>query len=132
MKELVKKIKDKLFRSPFFKTIVFGLSVLVSGILCSSFVAELYYEGKLHWEIFYRTTTFYLILVYGFIIYMYNRFLYRAEKNILNFLDDNYCSAYIINACLPDLIEKYKKDLKEGKNPSEFIDIQYELGKLKK
>lgn len=50
----------------------------------------------------------------------------------MNFLDDDYCRAYIVQSCLPELIDKYKNDLKSGKEGGELIDISKELKKLKK
>lgn len=70
--------------------------------------------------------------MYSIIIYLYNRFIYQFEKNILNFLDDDYCKAYTVQSCLPELIGKYKVDLKSGKESGELIDISKELKKLKK
>jgi hypothetical protein len=72
------------------------------------------------------------IHLYSIMVYLYNRFLYRYEKNILRFLDEDYCRAYIVQSCLPEIIDKYKEDLKTGKDVSELIDISKELKKLKK
>lgn len=112
---MVKKILSKIGSSPEIKTVVFILSVLISGILCSGFITEITKEGKLDWSIFYKTVTFWLLVCYSFIVYLYNRFIYRFEKNILKYLDENYCKAYIINACLPEMTERYKQELRSGK-----------------
>ena len=129
---MIRKILAKIGSSPEIKTLIFILSVLVSGILCSGFIAEITKEGKLDWATFYKTITFWLLLGYSFVIYLYNRFIFRFEKNILKYLDENYCKAYIINACLPEIAERYKQDLKSGKKTSEIIDISKELKKLLK
>lgn len=128
MKKLLNYIKDL----PEVRTAIFILSVLISGILCSGFITEITVNGKLNWASFYKTTTFWLICIYSILLYLYNRFLYLHEKNILKFLDDDYCKAYIINQCLPEITDRYKKEIKEGKNLSELIDIRAELSKLKK
>ena len=106
---MVQKILAKIGSSPGIKTLIFILSVLISGILCSGFIAEITKEGILDWAIFYKTVTFWLLLGYSFVIYLYNRFIYRMEKSISKYLDENYCKAYIMNACLPEIAERYVK-----------------------
>lgn len=129
---MIKKILIKIGSTPEIKTIIFILSVLISGILCSGFIAEITKEGELDWTIFYKAATFWLLIGYSFIIYLYNVFLYRFEKNILKYLDKEYCKAYILNACLPEITERYNQDLRSGKKTSELIDISKELKKLLK
>ena len=128
MQKILQKIKD----CPEIRTAIFFFSVILSGILSSSFVTEISQNGKLNWGDFYKQSSFWGILIYTFIIYFYNRFLYRHEKNIMKFLDEDYCKAYIVEACLPNIIIKYKQDLKSGKKSTEVIDISEELKKLKK
>ncbi|GAB5554529.1 MAG: hypothetical protein Sapg2KO_41200 [Saprospiraceae bacterium] len=128
MNRLLNYIKD----SPELKTMIFIGSVILSGVLCSGFITEITVDGKLEWKLFYKTTTFWIIIGYAFILYLYNRFLYNHEKNIMKFLDDDYCKAYIINQCLPEITERYKQDIKDGKEFTDLIDIRKELKKLKK
>mgnify|MGYP001769527560 CR=1 FL=1 len=129
---MIRKFLAKIGSSPEIKTIIFILSVLISGILCSGFITEITKDGKLDWTTFYKAVTFWLLIGYSFIIYLYNRFIYRFEKNILKYLDENYCKAYIVNACLPEITERYKQELRSGKKTSEMIDISKELKKLLK
>jgi hypothetical protein len=126
----MKKIPEYIKKSPELRTGIFILSVILSGILCSAFVTEITVDGKLVWSNFYKTTTFYLICVYCFIFSLYNRFLYNHEKNIERFADNNYCEAYIKSECLPELVEKWKKEIREGNASSELIDISAELAKI--
>ncbi|TAH00129.1 MAG: hypothetical protein EAZ15_09800 [Sphingobacteriales bacterium] len=125
MKTVLNYIRDL----PEVRTGIFILSVLLSGILCSGFITEITLNGKLEWSSFYQTTTFWILCVYTIVLYLYNRFIYLHEKNILKFLDDDYCKAYIINQCLPEITERYKKDIKDGKQLTELIDIRAELKK---
>ncbi len=124
------KILEYIKERPEARTGIFILSVVLSGVLCSAFVTEITVEGKLVWSSFYKATSFWLICVYSVLLYLYNKFLYQYEKNIMNFLDDNYCKAYIKSQCLPEIVERWKKDLREGKNSTELIDIRIELKKL--
>lgn len=129
---MIRKILAKIGSSPEIKTLIFILSVLISGILCSGFITEITKDGKLDWTAFYNAVTFWLLIGYSFVIYLYNRFIFKFEKNILKYLDENYCKAYIVNACLPEITERYKQDLRSGKKTSEMIDINKELKKLLK
>ena len=126
------KIKKSIKEYPEIRTGIFIFSVLISGILCSAFVTEISLHGKLIWKSFYKAYTFWGLILYSILIYLYNRFIYKFEKNMMNFLDDDYCRAYIVQSCLPELINKYKNDLKSGKEGGELIDISKELKKLKK
>ena len=128
----MRKFIEHIAKTPEIKTIVFVLSVILSGILCSAFVTEITVNGKLQWITFYKAFSFWFILVYCIVIYLYNRFVYKYEKNMLNFLDDDYCLAYIRQQCLPELVVKYKSDLKSGKMPKDIIDIKKELKKFGK
>jgi len=126
------KIKKSIKEYPEIRTGIFIFSVLISGILCSAFVTEISLNGKLIWKSFYKAYTFWGLILYSILIYLYNRFIYKFEKNMMNFLDDDYCKAYIVQSCLPELIDKYKNDLKSGKVGGELIDISKELKKLRK
>ena len=128
----MQKIKESILNSPGIKTIIFVLLVMLSGILCSAFVFEISTESGLIWNQFYTKKTFWMIVIYTVVVYFYNKLLYFHEKNVLKFLDDDYCLAYIRKECLPEIVNKYKEDIKSGKQPKEFIDIKKELRKLGK
>lgn len=123
---------ENIIKYPEVKTIFFVFSVIISGVLCSAFVTEITIDGFLNWSLFYKATSFWIVLIYAILIYLYNRIVYKYEKNILKFLDDDYCVAYIRQQCLPELVDKYKKDLKLGKLPKDLIDIKKELNKFNK
>ena len=128
----MRKIIEYITKTPEMKTIIFVLSVILSGILCSAFVTEITINGVVTWKVFYKTNTFWFIILYCIVIYFYNKVVYKYEKNMLNFLDDDYCLAYIRQQCLPELVVKYKTDLKSGKLPKDVIDIKKELKKFGK
>lgn len=128
----MRKIIEYITKTPEMKTIIFVLSVILSGILCSAFVAEITINSVVTWKVFYKTNTFWFIILYCIVIYFYNKVVYKYEKNMLNFLDDDYCLAYIRQQCLPELVVKYKTDLKSGKLPKDLIDIKKELKKFGK
>jgi len=128
----MKNIPDYIKDLPGVRTGIFIFSVILSGILCSGFITEITINGKLEWSNFYKAITFWILSGYFIILYLYNRFFYRHENDTLKFLDENYCRAYIIAHCLPELVEKYNQELRAGKSPSDLIDIVEELKKMKK
>ena len=129
---MLEKIKKIIKDSPLLKTIIFFLSVLISGILASSFVTEITVNGKIVWAKFYSVLSFYLILSYLILLYLYNKLLYEHEIEQKKFLEKDYVQSYIMSECLPELAERYKRDLKDGKSQGELIDIQKEIKKLSK
>jgi len=129
---VLEKIKKIIKDSPLLKTIIFFLSVLISGILASSFVTEITVNGKIVWAKFYSVLSFYLILSYLILLYLYNKLLYEHEIEQKKFLEKDYVQSYIMSECLPELAERYKRDLKDGKSQGELIDIQKEIKKLSK
>jgi hypothetical protein len=129
---MIEKVKRIIKDSPLIKTVIFFTSVFLSGILASGFVSEITESGKLKWINFYKTTSFYLIIIYLLILYMYNRFLFISETEQKKFLEKDYVQSYIVSECLPELAERYKRDLKDGKSQNELIDIQKEIKKLTK
>lgn len=58
------KIKGFFIKKPIAKTIVFAISVVLSGILASAFVTEITYPDGLHWSEFYKKWSFWLIVIY--------------------------------------------------------------------
>lgn len=126
------KIEKYTLENPWIKSIVFFFSVIISGVLCSAFVAEITIEGIIVWTICYKKLSFWLIILYMILVVIYNIFIYRQENNIKNFMDIEYCKAYIIKACMPDLIEQYKKDIRSGKGNQGVSDLMVQLKKMKK
>ena len=100
---------------PLAKTIVFGISVFLSGILCSAFVAEITTKDGLLWGDFYKKWTFWFIVLYLLLVFSYNVFIYRAEKSVEKFMDENYCKAYVIRSCMQDIVEKAKDEINSTK-----------------
>jgi hypothetical protein len=113
---------------PLAKTIVFGVSVILSGVLCSAFVAEITTKEGLIWGDFYKKWTFWFIVLYLIIVFYYNVFIYRAEKSVEKFMDANYSKAYIIRSCMQDIVEKAKvevnstKGIKGAEHLMEFLN----------
>ena len=109
------KVSVFFLSKPLAKTIVFAISVILSGILCSTFVAEITTPDGLQWGAFYRKWSFWAIVVFLIVVFLYNRFIYRVEKSVEKFMDDNYCKAYIIRSCMQDIVEKAKVEVNSTK-----------------
>lgn len=126
---MIERVKKWLL-TPVGKTIMFVLSVIVSGILCGTFVTEITVNGALLWLMFFKTASFYTLLVYIFILYIYNRYIYVEEKNVKIFLDQDYCRAYIRSRSLPAMMSRYEDLISQGLNSTELVEIQSQLEEL--
>lgn len=109
------KIAAFFLSKPLAKTVVFAVSVILSGILCSAFVAEITTPEGLQWRYFYQKWSFWLIILFLVIVFVYNVFIYRAEKSVEKFMDANYSRAYIIRSCMQDIVEKAKMEVNSTK-----------------
>lgn len=134
-------VKDKLRewrdKSPLFETLVFTGSVIISGILTSSFVTELTVNNKIQWNKAFNIVPTYLILVFIALLYFYNRFLYKEHLKIKDFQDDLYASAYVKREVYPEVVRDLKKSIREGnyenlKKFEDVIDIRELLSSNKK
>lgn len=111
---IAESIFGYIYKSPAFKTWAFVLSVILSNILGGAFLMEIFIKGVIRWDMFYLTKSFYLIIIWGIVVYVYNRYAYIYEMDIIKFKDNEYCSAYIRSQCLPELAKKYNESIKNG------------------
>jgi len=125
------KIKDKVKDSPLFKTIIGISSLIIASILSNTFVAEITIDSAIHWNLFYKTKSFYFLLIFVFLIYFYYRFLWSIDKSIADFKDDEYCKAYMRRECLPEYTKKINELIKSGKDAKEVWNIIKESDILK-
>ena len=116
----------KLIESPGCKTFFSVILPLVAGLLSGIFVYEISDSNGISWIKFYKSWSFYGLLILIFLIYVYNRALYRRERDIMLFSDTSYCLAYARSQLLPEAIERYKEMIRSGSG-SEFIQITTEL-----
>lgn len=105
--------KDKKMFNPLFKTLAFAFSVIISGVLCSAFVTEIT-GSELEWGGFYKTISFWLIILFLILVLIYNFKFYKDEKDIEKFYNEVYCSAYMKSELLPEMAEYYKREIKNG------------------
>jgi len=113
-KKLTKKLSKFFLEKPIAKTIVFAISVVLSGVLASAFVTEISYEDGLHWSEFYKKGAFWLIILYLIVVGIYNYFIYQLDISVEKFRDKDYSRAYVFRACLPDFVDKCKEEINNG------------------
>lgn len=107
--------KRFLVTSPLGRTIGFFLSIIVSGILCGTFVTEITRNGVIIWSLSGESKSFYLILFFLLFVYLYNKILYDEDVKIQNFADKDYCKAYLRKNTMNEFAKKVCDDLKNGK-----------------
>lgn len=108
-------IKDYLNNSPIAKTFGFIVSVVLTSFFCSALVADITDDnGKLVlsdiWHSGYTIALFFVIVVEA----IYYWLVYQADVDIMHYMDDKYCAAYIRKENLKDLANFYKKKISEG------------------
>ncbi len=128
---MLSRFTNFIITSPLIKTIIFVFSTIVSGILAAAFIFEISPSGKINWTLYYRVSSFYLIIFWVILIAVYNYIIYKREIDILRFKDEEYCIAYIRSQCLPEIASKYRELVKSG-NMRELKDIVVEIKRITK
>lgn len=118
------KFKTWLLESPLAKTFAFIVSVIISGILSGAFVSEITYNGVINWRNFYKAKSFYILIFFSIIVYLYIRYIYEEDIKIKKFIDKRYCKAYLRSQCLPEIAKKYKEIIRQGVKSDELKEIQ--------
>ena len=108
------RLSTFFLKNPIAKTLVFAVSVVLSGILASSFVAEITTLEGLQWSLFYKKCSFWLIVLYLIVVGIYNYFIYQVDVSVERFMDKEYSRAYVFKACLPDFVEKCREEINSG------------------
>lgn len=109
------KIKDYLNDSPLVKTLGFVVSVVLTSFLCSALVTDITDNtGRLVLtDIWHSGYTIGLIIVIC-IEAVYYWFVYQADIDVMHYMDDKYCAAYLRKQSLPALAAQVKKIIEEG------------------
>ena len=64
------------------------------GIFSNFLVTEMTTNGRVEWSSFYHTVSFYLLLAFAIGTYLFHRYLYIHERDVMQFKDADYCVAY--------------------------------------
>jgi len=108
-------LKKALAESPLGKAVGAAILDALIAIGSGGIVYEMSSGGNIKWGSFYETKSFWILLVIILVYYFYRRFLYKYEKDILNFADDEYVKAYAMKEGLPELLEQTKRRMRDGK-----------------
>lgn len=128
MKDLV---PEKVLESPGWKTFFAVVIPAIVGVLSGAFVTEISSSGVLDWSLTLKAKSFYGLLVIAILSYIYYRELYLYEREVVRFLDDDYCRAYMRSKCLPEAAERYKESIRTG-DKGELVNAMKELEKILK
>lgn len=122
---------EKILESPGWKTFFSVVIPLIVGVFSGTLVTELTTPTGLNWPSFYKTVSFYGLLIVTVISYVYFRAVYMYERQIDRFLDDDYCRAYMRSKCLPEAAERYKELIRSGQK-GDLTSAMKEFEKLLK
>jgi hypothetical protein len=115
---MINKIKECFARavldSPWCRTIFGVVLPILSGIFTGTFVSEISTPDGLDWKLALTAKSTYILIVLAFVIYKYNKAIFLREKSIRQFLDTDYCIAYMRSQCLPEAAEQYKRLIRNG------------------
>lgn len=107
-------------------------TVIISGVLCSGFVAEITMKGKLVWANFYLSKCFWGIIVFIVIICAWLWLSHVKRKKQVTVLSKKFCKDYIMRKTLPALAEEVKRDIKNGKGTEKLVNVMDMIDKLYK
>jgi len=124
-------IDTYVFESPFWKTFISVVLPILSGFFSGTLIVEITQETGISWKNIPKTKSFYVLLLLIFVIYIYNRAVYLRDKEIMRFLDDDYCVAYMRSQCLPEAARRFKELIRDGQG-GEFRQAMDELKKVLK
>lgn len=124
-------VPEKVLESPGWKTFFAVVIPAIVGVLSGAFVSEISSSGVLDWSLTLKAKSFYGLLAIAVLSYIYYRELYLYEQEVVRFLDDDYCRAYMRSKCLPEAAERYKESIRTG-NKGELASAMKELEKILK
>jgi|SRR3989344_5568148 len=124
---MLSNLKEKLEKSALLKTIIGIFSLVVFSILSGAFITEITHDGSLDWSFFYKTKSFYILIACCILMYFYFKFIFFIDQSVEQFMDDEYCKAYMRKQCLPEVAKKVNGLIKKGKSTDEVRNIMSDL-----
>jgi hypothetical protein len=107
-------LRHKLYSSPSARTAASIFSAVGIGVFSNTLVAEITTPSGIKWTLFYSTISFCVVVVLSILTFLYNRWLYLYESDIQNFRDIEFCMAYARSRLLPEHIERYRQQIRNG------------------
>lgn len=108
------------------------ISVLLSALFSASLAIQIILEGGLIKTWFYMIVNFFVMPMSILLMIFYLRYLYLYDSSTRNFLDVEYCKAYMRRACLPEMAKKYQQMIKECSDPAQIRNLFAETEDLLK
>lgn len=121
------KIKLLIHQSPLLRTLVDVFSLLVFSILSGWFMIEITENGQIMWSMFYKSTSFYLMILSSFLMYFYLRLKFDDIESTERYKDKDYCLAFMRKHNLPAIVKRQSDIVKNGKT-GELKNLISELG----
>ena len=120
--------RQRLLESPGWKTLVLSACTAATGVLSSALIVQISTTGGLAWRSFYKSSACYGLVVLILFLYWFQRTVYRHETRIRQFLDTDFCIAYMRSKCLPEAAERYKALIRSG----DVGELERAMDELKK
>lgn len=98
------------------KTFCNVLFTVVAGFFSNCLVTEITQNQQIRWNLLLAAPSLYVLVVCSVILYFYHRAVFNRETDLLKYLDDSYCKAYLRRECLPELTRRYKDLCARGEN----------------
>ena len=105
------KLCKFLASSPIIKSMLFIITVVATGILCSSFVTEINTTDGLQWTHSLECDSFYWLIMVIVIDFIYNWLTYSNDAEILKFADDKFIIAYVRMHSIDAYVKKINKGI---------------------
>jgi hypothetical protein len=71
-------------------------------------------DGHVDWTSFYKAVSFYCLLGFAIGTFLFHRYLYIHERDVMQFKDADYCVAYARSQLIPAHVEAAKALIAQG------------------
>jgi ABC-type bacteriocin/lantibiotic exporter with double-glycine peptidase domain len=125
--EIKKKIII-LFQKPIIKVIINNMFPIIMGVIGGLYTTTITDNSIIDFKSSFKKPIFYILIVMLFVNFTYNYVVYRYEKSLSRFIDDEYCMAYMRSQLIPEFADSYKVRIKNG----EITDLEEIMKNFKK
>lgn len=111
MEELIVKLLEK----PKLKALVLVASVVLPNIVTATLFLELGDNSAIHWSNIFKSISFYVLLLFCLVLYIFFRSLYQVESNLDLYADNTKLQAYCWRHTIPEYAAQCASMAKEGR-----------------
>lgn len=101
---------EAIIGNPKFRLAVSSLLTIAVGVLCSLFATELSKSGVVEWSSYYKTDSFWWLLLVVAIWILAQIFYLKHDERVYAFSDDAFCLAHIRKTKLEAFARQVKTD----------------------